>query len=75
MENVVFALFMIIAPADGAQDEWFALDGNMSRVDCIAAAMDTDRHKAAQTLFGKPSEGVTITMRCDIDNAPETWGS
>ena len=75
MENVVFALFMTITPADGGPDEVFVMDGNLSRLDCITAAMSTERAKAAQTLFGKPSEGVYITHSCEPDGAPETWGN
>ena len=73
-----FVLFLVIAntnPADDGRDSWFALDGNLSRVDCFAAALDMERHKAAQTLFGKWSDGVEISLVCEEDNAPETWGN
>jgi len=70
-----FALFLVILntnPMDDGVDSWIALDGNMSRVDCFAAALDMDKHAAARELFGPRTN---ISLVCEEDHAPDTWGN
>ena len=70
--ETLYALFLVVAPilSDGTigQDEWTALDGNLSFYDCAMEAFD--RSDAATKLFGP---GTVASMACEIDAAPEAW--
>lgn len=74
MESVAFALFLVVTPISGTgsigADEWTALDGNLSRIDCLTEALDSDRLDAAQKAYGP---GFIVGYACEPDGAAGEW--
>jgi hypothetical protein len=69
--ETLYALILIVAPiVDGkiGQDDSYAIDGGLTKYDCMLAAFD--RADAAYKVFGPD---VIATLSCEPDGAPDTW--
>jgi hypothetical protein len=72
MENVVFALYLIVSPIneDGTlgPDESYIVDSNMTKIECMREAFG--RADAAAKVFGA---NAIAGMACEPDKAPQHW--
>ena len=72
MENVVFALYLIVAPinADGTigPDESYVVDSGLTKIECGLEAFG--RADAAAKVFGP---NAIASMACEPDKAPDAW--
>jgi len=66
-----FALFIVIvnaAPQDNGQDLYWAVDGNMTQIECEAMAQEK-----APRLDALYHDSTVAYLTCEEDHAPDAW--